>query len=80
MTVVRGGYENTLLCTLSEPRAKVGNREKRCGRKCTEVFTNTIRTSMKPGHLAYQTFGRKYVKNFAGAIAVSEKMTIFATQ
>ena len=80
MTVVRGGYENTLLCTLSEPRAKVGKSGNGVGRKCAEVFTNTIRNSMKTGHLAYQNFGRKYVKNFAGAIAVSEKMTIFATQ
>ena len=61
-------------------RAKVGNREKRCGRKCAEVFTNTIRNSVKSRDLAYQNFGRKYVKIFARTIVISEKMTIFATQ
>ena len=35
---------------------------------------------MKTRDLAIQNLGRKYVKNFEDGIAVSEKMTIFATQ
>ena len=35
---------------------------------------------MKIRDLGYRFFGRKYVKNFQYGIAVSEKMTIFATQ
>jgi hypothetical protein len=35
---------------------------------------------MKLRDLGCRFFGRKYVKNFQYGIAVSEKMTIFATQ
>ena len=35
---------------------------------------------MKIRILAFKNFGRKYVRNFEDAIAVSKKMTIFATQ
>ena len=65
---------------MSEPRAKVWNREIRYGRKCVELFTNTICNSMKIRNLGLQLFGRKYVKIFASGIVVSEKITIFATQ
>ena len=59
-------------------RAKVDSRRNASGRKCTELFTNTIRNSVKSRDLAYQNFGRKYVKIFAGTIVNSKKMTIFA--
>ena len=62
------------------PRAKVDLREIGCGRKCADKFTNTIRNLVKIRVLAFKNFGRKYVKIFAGAIVVSKKMTIFATQ
>ena len=35
---------------------------------------------MKTRNLAVQNLGRKYVNFFEDGIAVSEKMTIFATQ
>ena len=35
---------------------------------------------MKTRNLTIEMFGRKYVKNFADGIAVSEKITTFATQ
>jgi hypothetical protein len=34
---------------------------------------------MKTRNLAYENFGRKYVKNFADGIVVSEKITTFAS-
>ena len=61
-------------------RAKVSLRHFAVGRKCRDIFTNTCRNSMKLRILGYRFFGRKYVKNFQYGIAVSEKMTIFATQ
>lgn len=61
-------------------RAKVSLRHFAVGRKCRDIFTNTCRNSMKLRNLGCQFFGRKYVKNFRYGIAVSEKMTIFATQ
>ena len=62
------------------PRAKVDLYQNASGRKCSEVFTNTFRNSMKIRVLAFKNFGRKYVKNFAESIAVSEKITTFASQ
>ncbi len=41
---------------------------------------NAFRNFVKIRILAFKNFGRKYVKNFADSIVVSEKMTIFATQ
>ena len=35
---------------------------------------------MKIRILAFEKLGRKYVKNFADGIAVSEKITTFASQ
>ena len=35
---------------------------------------------MKMRYLAFQNSGRKYVENFADGIAVSKKITTFATQ
>jgi hypothetical protein len=35
---------------------------------------------VKTRNLTIQNVGRKYVKNFADGIAVSEKITTFATQ
>ena len=61
-------------------RAKVDLRDFAIGRKCADKFTNTFRNFMKLRILAFKNFGRKYVKNFVDGIAVSEKMTIFATQ
>ena len=60
-------------------RAKVDSRRNASGRKCTELFTNTFRKSVKMRVLGFKNFGRKYVKNFAGTIVNSKKMTIFAT-
>jgi hypothetical protein len=50
------------------------------GRKCVHKFINAFRNFVKIRILAFKNFGRKYVKNFADSIVVSEKMTIFATQ
>lgn len=61
-------------------RAKVDLRDFAIGRKCADKFTNTFRNSMKIRILAFENSGRKYVRNFEDAIAVSKKMTIFATQ
>ena len=66
-------------CLPESSRAKVYLRRNDIGRKCVQVFTNTIHNSMKIRILAYQKFGRKYVKNFADGIAVSEKITTFAS-
>ena len=63
-----------------ESRAKVGKRRIRYGRKCVELFTNTICNSMKLRDLGCRFVGRKYVKKFQYGIAVSEKITIFASQ
>ena len=60
-------------------RAKVDSRRNASGRKCTELFTNTFRKSVKMRVLGFKNFGRKYVKIFAGTIVNSKKMTIFAT-
>ena len=60
-------------------RAKVDSRRNASGRKCTELFTNTSRKSVKMRVLGFKNFGRKYVKIFAGTIVNSKKMTIFAT-
>ena len=62
------------------PRAKVDLCQNASGRKCSEVFTNTFRNSVKIRNLAFKNFGRKYVKFFADGIAVSEKITTFASQ
>ena len=61
-------------------RAKVFGLPFACGRKCAEVFMNTIRNLMKTRDLACGNIGRKYVKNFQYGIAVSEKITTFASQ
>ena len=61
-------------------RAKVFGHPFACGRKCAEVFMNTIRNLMKTRNLACGNIGRKYVKNFQYGIAVSEKITTFASQ
>ena len=61
-------------------RAKVFGLPFACGRKCAEVFMNTIRNLMKTRNLACGNIGRKYVKNFQYGIAVSEKITTFASQ
>ena len=61
-------------------RAKVDSRRNASGRKCTELFTNTFRKSVKMRVLGFKNFGRKYVKFFADGIAVSEKITTFASQ
>ena len=63
-----------------DPCAKVGFLENGVGRKCWEVFTNTCRNSVKTRNLAFKNFGRKCCKNFADSIAVSEKITTFASQ
>ena len=60
-------------------RAKVNLCRNAFGRKCTELFTNTFRKSVKMRVLGFKNFGRKYVDFFAGAIVNSKKMTIFAT-
>ena len=72
--------EKRCLALPETPRAKVDLRDFAIGRKCTDKFTNTFRNFMKLRILAFKNFGRKYVKNFVDGIAVSEKMTIFATQ
>lgn len=65
----------------AEPRrAKVDLRDFAIGRKCADKFTNTSRNFVKLRILGFKNFGRKYVKIFVDSIAVSEKMTIFATQ
>ena len=64
----------------SGPRAKVFGFLFACGRKCAEVFINTIRNSMKTRYLACRNVGRKYVKNFQYSIVISEKITTFASQ
>ena len=64
----------------SGPRAKVFGFLFACGRKCAEVFINTIRNSMKTRYLACRNVGRKYVKNFQYGIVISEKITTFASQ
>ena len=61
-------------------RAKVFGLPFACGRKCTEVFMNTIRNLMKTRYLACRNVGRKYVKNFQYGIVISEKITTFASQ
>ena len=61
-------------------RAKVFGLPFASGRKCAEVFMNTIRNLMKTRNLACGNIGRKYVKNFQYGIAVSEKITTFASQ
>ncbi len=61
-------------------RAKVDLRDFDIGRKCADKFTNTSRNFVKLRILGFKNFGRKYVKIFVDSIAVSEKMTIFATQ
>ena len=61
-------------------RAKVFGLPFACVRKCAEVFMNTIRNLMKTRDLACGNIGRKYVKNFQYGIAVSEKITSFASQ
>ena len=60
--------------------AKVGFCRNGCGRNCCQVFTNTCCKCMKTRYLAIKNVGRKYVKIFADGIAVSEKITTFATQ
>ena len=64
----------------ADPRAKVDLCQNASGRKCWEVFTNTFRNSVKIRNLAFKNFGRKYVNFFADGIAVSEKITTFASQ
>ena len=61
-------------------RAKVDFCRNGVGQNCCQVFTNTCCNYMKTRNLAIQNLGRKYVKIFEDGIAVSEKMTIFATQ
>lgn len=61
-------------------RAKVDLQRNGVGRKCAELFVNTICNSMKIRILAFEKRGRKYVKKFADGIAVSEKITTFASQ
>ena len=65
---------------LEDLRAKVDLRRNGVGRKCDELFVNTVRNCMKIRILAFEKPGRKYVKNFADGIAVSEKITTFASQ
>ena len=60
--------------------AKVKNCQNGVGRNCCQVFTNTSRNCMKLRYLTIENVGRKYVKIFAYGIAVSEKITTFATQ
>ena len=61
-------------------RAKVDLRRNGVGRKRDELFANTVCNCMKIRILAFEKLGRKYVKIFADGIAVSEKITTFATQ
>ncbi len=61
-------------------RAKVGLRGNASGRKFRQVFIDTIRNSVKTRYLAFENFGRKCCKIFADSIAVSEKITTFASQ
>ena len=61
-------------------------RLKRCvecrffvGQKCVDKVFNYICNCMKMRDLTFKNFGRKYVIFFARGIAVSEKITTFAT-
>ena len=59
--------------------AKVKNCRNGVGRNCSQVFTNNFRNYVKTRNLTIEMFGRKYVKNFADGIAVSEKITTFTS-
>ena len=49
------------------------------GQKCVDKVFNYICNCMKMRDLTFKNFGRKYVIFFARGIAVSEKITTFAT-
>ena len=61
-------------------RAKVDLCGNASGRKCRQVFTNTIRNSVKTRDLAFKNFGRKCCKKTVDSIVVSEKIITFASQ
>lgn len=82
----RGGHlksreENGLSKALVKSlRAKVDLCGNASGRKCRQVFTNTIRNSVKTRDLAFKYFGRKCCKKTVDSIVVSEKIITFASQ
>ena len=50
------------------------------GRKCMDKVFNDVCNCVKIRDLAFQKVGRKYATFFARGIAVSQKITTFATQ
>ena len=50
------------------------------GQKCVDKVFNYICNCMKMRDLTFKKVGRKYVTFFARGIAVSEKITTFATR
>ena len=50
------------------------------GQKCADKVFNDVCNCMKMRDLTFKKVGRKYVRFFARGIAVSEKITTFASQ
>lgn len=61
-------------------RAKLENGRNGVGRKCADIFFIDVCNCVKMRDLTFKKVGRKYVRFFARGIAVSEKITTFASQ